>query len=349
MPFRVAARRYIAVVQNQLGDNVAELLTYAACYVALAVAMIATDTLDAIYVYSRAHEAWELDEIVLATVALGFTGFAFVVRRWRIEYRDKQKIQVLTEELQQALQAARVADDAKAAFLATLSHELRTPINAISGYAQIMERGLMGPIDARYAGYATDIRHSSEHLLGLINDVLEVRRGTSGSLRLHREILDLHALTQHCFMLLRGRAAEEGIALVSRVPADLPAIAADPQRLGQVLINLVGNAVKFSPAGSEVTVTAALRGADLRIEVRDRGIGMTPEEAERAVQPFVQIDNALSRRREGAGIGLALVKRFVELHGGSLRLETAPGRGTTAIVSLPGAVASVSAQQGAAE
>jgi len=349
MSFPVTARRYLAVLRNQLSENLAELLAYAACYVALVAVMVATDALDSFYAYSRAHEGWELDEIVLATVALGFTGFAFVVRRWRMEYKDKQRIQVLTEELQQALQAAHAADDAKAAFLATLSHELRTPINAISGYAQIMEGGLMGPIDARYAGYARNIRESGEHLLGLINNILEVTRAASGSIRLQRETVDLHALTRQCFMLMSVRAAEEGIDLVNRVPADFPAVSADSQRLGQVLINLVGNAVKFSPPGSAVTVSAAVRGGDLRIEVRDRGIGMTPEDAERALQPFVQIDNPLKKRREGAGIGLALVKRFVELHGGSLKLDSAPGRGTTAIVTLPDAVAPASGQQGAAE
>lgn len=314
---------------------VVELLIYVAVSVAMFLVLAPIDALERLHSFSRDQEDWELDEAVLAIMIAGFTSFIFVVRRWRIEHKDKLEIEALTDELQQALKSATAANKAKSAFLASLNHELRTPLNAISGYAQLIESGFMGPIDERYAGYAKDIRESGEHLLAIVNDILDITRLEAGKVRLYREKANLFDVTRECFKLLYLRAEKGGIALVNGVPNDLPLIDVDVKRLKQIIINLVGNAVKFAPSGSEVTVTAYTEGEAVVIKVRDQGIGMNQKDLARALEPFVQIDSGLSRNHEGAGLGLAIVKYFVELHGGTLMFDTAPGRGTTVTVTLP--------------
>ncbi len=326
-----------------------ELLTYAVVFVVLLYVLHAVDAFDTLYAWSRAHEDWELDEIILAVLSVGTTGFVFVARRWHSEYRDKRAIRKLSEELEQALAAARAADETKSAFLANLSHELRTPLNAINGYAELMEAGFAGPINARYAGYAKNIRESGEHLLSLINDILEVTRAASDSIRLRREPIDLRSLGQRCFRLLGVRAAEQNISLRNLVAADLPPVCADSQRLQQVLTNLIGNAIKFSPAGAEIQLNASFVGDTVVIEVRDFGIGMDPAAVDRATEPFVQLDSGFARNHEGVGLGLALVKRFVELHGGTLDFNTAPGKGTAVFVTLPQPAATAAEQQDTTE
>ncbi|WP_340117321.1 HAMP domain-containing sensor histidine kinase [Pelagibius sp. 7325] len=314
---------------------VVELLIYGMVCIALYLVLVHIDAFDMVYVLSRDHEAWDLDEAILAIASAGLTSFIFVVRRWRIEHKDKLQIEALTKDLHQALKSATAAHKAKSAFLASLNHELRTPLNAISGYAQLIESGFMGPIDERYAGYAKDIRESGEHLLAIVNDILDMTRIEAGKVRLYRENANLFEVTRECFKLLYLRAEKGGIALVNGVPNDLPLINVDVKRLKQIIINLVGNAVKFAPRDSQVSVTACTEGEAVVIKVCDQGIGMDPKDLEHALEPFSQIDSGLSRNHEGAGLGLAIVKYFVELHGGTLAFDTAPGRGTTVIVTLP--------------
>jgi signal transduction histidine kinase len=328
-----------ARVAHYLRRNAVELIVYAGCFVGLLPVLLAADAFDSFYKWSRRYESWEADEIFLALCAMGIVSFAFVLRRWVLEYRDKRKIVKLTVDLREALRAAKVADEAKSAFLANLSHELRTPLNTINGYAEMMESGIMGPIDARYAGYARDIRESGEHLLAIINGILDLTRVASGALDLRCSEMDLCEVTRNTFKDLAAQADAKDIELENCVPADFPAIVADAQRIRQVLANLVANAIKFSPPGRHVVVAAA-RGRDsVSISVRDQGIGMDPKELPRIVEPFVQLDCDFSREQEGAGLGLALVKRFVELHGGTLAFETASGKGTTVSVTLPQAAA----------
>ncbi|MEO3430774.1 HAMP domain-containing sensor histidine kinase [Pelagibius sp. CAU 1746] len=313
----------------------AELAIFAVVFVVLLTILLSFDAFESFYAYSRDHENWELDEVVMALCSMGVTGFAFVARRWAVELKDKRKIQALSVELGEALEEAKKADKAKSAFLAGLSHELRTPLNAINGYAQLIECGIIGPIDARYAGYATNIRESGEHLLAMVDDILDVTRIVAGKLTLDLEMLDLRALSLACLKLLGPRAEKGKIRLVSDVPEDLPLVAADGKRLKQILINLVGNAVKFSPPEATVTLQARLEGDNTVIKVIDEGVGMASEDIELALQPFNQIENSLARSHEGVGLGLSIVKSLVGLHGGSLLLASAVGKGTTATVVLP--------------
>ena len=238
-------------------------------------------------------------------------------------------------KLEQTTRAAEVANRSKSEFLANMSHELRTPLNAIIGFAEILERGGGKISDPRHLSYAKDIRESGEHLLAVINDILDVSRIEAGKLELQVEPVDLRELAENALRLVAQRAKVEGIALVDSMPADLPRIAADGQRLRQVLLNLLSNAVKFAPPGSTVTLRAAVEPEVACLEVQDEGIGMAEDQVERAFEPFVQLDSGLNRKHEGSGLGLALCKRYVELHGGRIMLESAPGRGTTARVELP--------------
>lgn len=320
---------------SHLRRNAAELIVYLGTFVGLLSVLLAADAFDRLYLWTRLHESWQLDEIILAVCAMGMVSLAFVLRRWALEYRDKRKIMRLSAELTEALKAAKAADEAKSTFLATLSHELRTPLNTINGYAELMESGMMGPIDTRYVSYARDIRESGEHLLSIINGMLDLTRAASGSLDLQCADVDLRKLTTATFKHVAPQADTKDIEFEGDFPEDFPAVFVDPQRMRQVLINLVDNAVKFSPPGSRVTVSGEILAGAVRLAVRDEGIGMDPKDLPRVVEPFVQLDGDFAREQEGAGLGLALVKRFVELHGGALAFDTAPGQGTTVSITLP--------------
>ncbi|WP_299616617.1 HAMP domain-containing sensor histidine kinase [Pelagibius sp.] len=321
--------------RSLVANIVLELVFFSILFAILFAAMVSVEAFELAYEMSRDYEDWELDEIILAFCAIGITGFAFVARRWFVERRDKREIALLSEDLMEALEQAKAADKAKSAFLAGLSHELRTPIVAINGYAHFIESGAMGPVDPRYSNHARSIRESGEHLLAIVNDILDVTRILAGKVELYPQDTDLHALTEECFKFVQGPAQDGEIRLNNAVPAGFPTLSVDGQRFKQVLINLVANAVKFSPSGGEVSVSARAEAGAAVIEVRDQGVGMDPGDAERAMEPFTQLDNELSRSHEGTGLGLAIVKHFVDLHGGSVALDTAPGKGLTAIIILP--------------
>lgn len=238
-------------------------------------------------------------------------------------------------QLRQAKIDAEAASAAKSAFLATMSHELRTPLNAIIGFAEIIADRLFGPNDPRYFGYAQDIRASGMHLLALINDILDLSKIAAGRLELSYARVEIAPLLALVAKLFSAAAAKAGVELsVDSTDAAL-ALEADPMRLQQVLMNLVSNAVKFTLNGGQVRLFAVGGDAGLRIGVADTGIGMTPEEAARATEPFVQIDAQLTRRHGGTGLGLAICKELVGLHGGTLTIESAKGQGTRVTAELP--------------
>jgi signal transduction histidine kinase len=230
---------------------------------------------------------------------------------------------------------AEAANRAKSRFLANMNHELRTPLNAVIGFAEMIEKQMLGPIAPRYVDYAGEIRKSGQHLSSLVNDILDFSRIESGELRLAYEAVELRELVRDSIALVQAGMDCSGVALDNRVPAHLPALRADPQRLRQILVNLLTNAVKFSQRGGQVAVDARAEDAGVAIEVRDQGIGMGPEEVKRVTEPFVQLDAGLQRRHGGTGLGLSLVDRFVRLHGGRLAIRSAPGAGTTVTVRLP--------------
>jgi signal transduction histidine kinase len=243
----------------------------------------------------------------------------------------------LVGDLVRAKDVAEQASRVKSHFLANMSHELRTPLNAIIGFSEVIRRQLFGPVgDTRYQDYVGDINRSGQHLLRLVNDILDISKLEAGAMEIADDLVDVAQLLTECVRYVSTQAATIGVAVTVDLPAALPALRADELRFKQVILNLLTNAVKFSRRGGTVTITAA-RSADggLALCVRDSGIGMTEDDIAIALQPFRQVESATTRRQSGTGLGLPLAKSLVERHGGSFRIESERGKGTSVTVSFP--------------
>ncbi len=239
------------------------------------------------------------------------------------------------QQMRDAMRTVEAADNAKTTFLAHMSHELRTPLNAILGFSELIRDAHLGPLPERYRGYAEDIHRSGQHLLALVNDVLDLSRVESGRLELQPEPVDLASDVEGAVSLVSQRAETHGIVIEQRVARDLPLLHADPLRLRQILINLLTNAVKFTPDGGRVTIEATAVARSVRITVADTGIGMTGQEIALALEPFRQARKLSRRPREGSGLGLPLAKALVESHGGMLMIDSEPEVGTRITILLP--------------
>jgi two-component system cell cycle sensor histidine kinase PleC len=253
------------------------------------------------------------------------------------ELEDREeKLSSLARKYEIAMTRAEAANQAKSEFLANMSHELRTPLNAINGFSEIMAGEMFGPLgDARYKGYAADILKSGQHLLSLINDILDMAKIEAGKLTLHYEAVSLKEIVEDAARLMRGRVEEAGLKLVVDAP-ELPTIEADHRGLKQVVLNLLSNAVKFTPEGGDIVVALSREDDDrVRVAVTDTGIGIAAEDLSRLARPFEQVEGQHSKTTQGTGLGLALTKSLIELHGGTLRLESEPGRGTSVSFDLP--------------
>lgn len=256
-------------------------------------------------------------------------------RGYRGTAHDVTKQVAAEEESLRARVEAQDANRAKTEFLANISHELRTPLNAILGFSEIMEGALLGPLSDRYRQYAADIHQSGQYLHGLVTNILDLSRIEMGRVQLEEEVVRISELIDSSVNMLRMRADEEAVRLKADPLPDLPPVRCDRLRLQQALINLVTNAVKFTPKYGQVTVSARLTEDGIALSVADTGIGMRPEDIPRSLEAFRQIEPQLSRRHDGVGLGLALTKSLVELHGGHLELTSVLGEGTTATIHLP--------------
>lgn len=246
-------------------------------------------------------------------------------------------------DIAMARDAATAANRAKSEFLANMSHELRTPLNAIIGFSEIMEAEMFGPVgSAQYRGYATDILNSGRHLLHIINEILDLSKIEAGRMELNLGKVQLSEILHACERLILPRAQEASLTIrmdIAPAIVSLGFIMADETRLKRLFLNLLSNAVKFTPPGGRITTRAEIEetssGSFIRIEVEDTGIGMDELEVALALEPFRQVDNSLSRRHEGAGLGLPIAKALAEMHDGSLHIDSIPGQGTLVTVILP--------------
>jgi len=235
-----------------------------------------------------------------------------------------------------AKEEAEVASRSKTEFLANMSHELRTPLNAIIGFSQVMAEQHMGPLGSqRYVGYARDICSSAQHLLGIIGDILDVSKLEAGKVELDEEDTEISAIIRDVMQLVGERARSLEVAIDIDLPPDLPPLRADSLKLKQVLLNLITNAVKFSHPGARITLSAQFDDDGFQVAVADQGIGMDSGEIETAVTRFGQVASPWSRRHPGTGLGLPLAIGLVELHGGTLNIQSEKGVGTTVTFTLP--------------
>ena len=239
--------------------------------------------------------------------------------------------------LRQAKDEADSANRSKSQFIATMSHELRTPLNSIIGFTEIMQHEVMGPIgNETYKSYIADIHASGAHLLQLINDILDLTKAEAGMLELNEEVIGLDEVIRAVVRISRASLEKANLTVDIDLQPGLPPLRADERKVRQVLFNLLGNAVKFTPAGGAITIHASFdRQAGMRLTVADTGIGIAPENLQRVMEPFVQIDSSISRNHPGTGLGLPAVKALVEAHGGTLELTSAIGAGTKATVIFP--------------
>jgi len=270
----------------------------------------------------------------LAAIAAGdFSG------RVDVENRDElgalaANVNRTNDELRRLYVELESASQHKSDFLASMSHELRTPLNAILGFSQVLREGMVGPVNEKQAEYLEDILSSANHLLALINDVLDLSKIEAGQVELERRPFSLREALERGVVVVRERASDDGVSVALEADPAADVVDGDERRIQQVIFNLLSNAVKFTPAGGAVDVASARVNGEVRVSVADTGPGIAFEDQERIFEDFQQASSGLEQR-EGTGLGLALSKRLVELHGGRLWLESELGKGSTFVFSLP--------------
>jgi signal transduction histidine kinase len=240
----------------------------------------------------------------------------------------------LFHEIEDKSRQLEEASQHKSQFLANMSHELRTPLNAILGYTELMADGAYGEPSEKMLGVLKRLESNGKHLLGLINDVLDLSKIEAGQLMLELSDYSIQDIAQTARSTLEPLAADKKLAFKVELGPDLPPGHGDGRRLTQVLINLVGNAIKFTDAG-EVVVTAKARDGSFHLSVRDTGPGISTADQTKLFQEFQQADNAITRKKGGTGLGLAISKRIIEMHGGKIWVESEPGQGSTFAFTLP--------------
>jgi signal transduction histidine kinase len=240
----------------------------------------------------------------------------------------------MNDELQRLYLELEAASRHKSEFLASMSHELRTPLNAILGFSQLLQQKLFGELNAKQEEYVGDIRTSGQHLLSLINDVLDLSKVEAGQIELDIAPFTLRDAVERGVAMVRERASKSGVAVAAEIGPEVQVVEADERRIQQVLFNLLSNAVKFTPAGGRIDVTAGRVGGEVEVAVTDTGPGIARDDRERIFEEFQQTDIG-AKHHEGTGLGLALSKHLVELHGGRIWVESELGSGSRFVFRLP--------------
>lgn len=255
----------------------------------------------------------------------------------RNNYVAQKIIEEKNSTMQVLLDEAEAANRAKSDFLATMSHELRTPLNAIIGFSEMIRREYMGPVGSpKYIEYAADINDSGQHLLSIISDILDLAKAESGKLELNESFFDIGDVIKSTLKMFQQKADEDRVLLEFSAQTDGCTVKGDERLLRQVALNLVSNSMKFTPAGGRVSISVTVSAHDgVRLTVQDTGIGIAKENLDRVLRPFEQVESSLARTHGGTGLGLPYSKKVIEIHGGSLTLESAINRGTTVCVRLP--------------
>jgi signal transduction histidine kinase len=271
----------------------------------------------------------------VAAIAAGdFSGHVDVARQDELGSLAAN-VNEMNDELGRLYRELETASRHKSEFLANMSHELRTPLNAIIGFSEVLTERMFGDLNPKQVEYLEDIKSSGRHLLALINDILDLSKVEAGQMELNSTRFSLRGVLESGLTMIGERATRNGIEVRLDMDVTDEAIEGDERKLKQVVFNLLSNAVKFTPAGGHVEVTARDDPGGVRIEVRDDGVGIAPDDQERIFETFQQVGNASPGAHEGSGLGLGLARRFVELHGGEIAVESAPGRGSTFTVVLP--------------
>jgi cell cycle sensor histidine kinase DivJ len=250
--------------------------------------------------------------------------------------RDISERKTQEDALTRTRDEAERASRAKTQFLANMSHELRTPLNAVIGFSEILNRELFGALgEGRYRDYARLIHESGEHLLNVVNDILDMSKIEAGKFKIVKEPFDVASLVKSCCDIMRHIAEQRSLSLIVDVAPGIPELPADKRACKQMLLNVISNAIKFTDPGGWVRVSAREVDGNVAFSVADNGIGIAEADLPKLGSPFVQANNSYDRSYDGAGLGLSVVKGLARLHGGSLELRSALGQGTTAIITLP--------------
>ncbi len=290
-------------------------------------------------VVTRLSDVTAIKENELAMMERGTTLAGTVqqleMSKWIFERQAAEHVEAL-EQLARAKAAVEEASASRSRFLSIISHELRTPMNAIIGFSEILKKELLGPLGTeKYVEYADDIFSSAHHLLSLINDLLDMSKVDAGKWRLKKGDIDVGEFVRSCCRLILEQAISCSMKVETEIPDECIVAHVDERALRQVLLNLLSNAVKFTRHGGSIRIVAALEDNMLKVSVSDDGVGIAQEDQSRVFRPFEQGENNLDRTHEGTGLGLALCKSLVELHGGRIELISEEGRGTIVTFYIP--------------